>query len=144
MPRHPLRLALFTETFLPKVDGVVTTLCHLLDFIAARGHRAIVFAPEGSPPEYAGTPVISLACCPFPFYPELKLGLPFLDVSKQIDRFEPDVVHVLNPFSLGLIGLKQARRLGVPVVASYHTDIPGFLEQWGFDLLVEPLCVDSM
>jgi len=139
MRHHTLRLALFTETFLPKVDGVVNTLCHLLDYLAARGHRAIVFAPEGSPPEYAGMPVISLPCCPFPFYPELKLGLPFLDVSSQIDHFRPDLIHVLNPFSLGLVGMKQARRLGVPLVASYHTDIPGFLERWGFDLLVEPL-----
>lgn len=139
MPHRSLRVALFTETFLPKVDGVVNTLCHLLDYLAERGHRAIVFAPEGSPAHYAGMPVISLACCPFPFYPELKLGLPFLDVTKPMDDFRPDLIHVLNPFSLGLIGLKQARRTGTPVVASYHTDIPGFLEQWGFDLLAEPL-----
>ena len=43
-----LRIALFTETFLPKVDGIVNTLCHLLDHLDEREHASLLFAPRGA------------------------------------------------------------------------------------------------
>ncbi len=134
-----MRIAFFTETFLPKIDGIVNTLCYLLDHLAARGHASLLFAPEGGPTRYANTPVIGLAGIPFPLYPELKLVPPHVDVSARLTTFRPDLIHVLNPFSLGVVGLNQARALKVPVVASYHTDVPGFAVRWGLGLLREPL-----
>ncbi len=133
-----MRIAFFTETFLPKVDGIVTTLCHLLDHLAQRGHQSLLFAPAGGPRRYANTPIIGLTGYSFPLYPELKLVPPFVDVLKFLTTFNPDLIHVVNPFSLGLSGLRHARQLGIPVVASYHTDIPGFVRCWGFEMLVEP------
>jgi glycosyltransferase involved in cell wall biosynthesis len=134
-----MRIAFFTETFLPKIDGVVNTLCYLLDHLAARGHASLLFAPEGGPTRYAHTPVIGLAGIPFPLYPELKLVPPHVDVSRRLATFQPDLIHVINPFSLGVVGLNKARALQVPVVASYHTDIPGFAARWGLGLFREPL-----
>jgi len=43
-----LRIALCTGTFLPKVDGIVNTLCHLLDHLAGREHASLLFAPQGA------------------------------------------------------------------------------------------------
>lgn len=134
-----MRIAFFTETFLPKIDGIVNTLCYLLQHLAARGHTSLLFAPEGGPAKYAQTPVIGLGAIPFPLYPELKLVPPHVDVSRRLAAFRPDLIHVLNPCSLGVVGLNQARTLQVPVVASYHTDIPGFAVRWGFGLFREPL-----
>ncbi len=134
-----MRIAFFTETFLPKIDGIVNTLCHLLDYLAVRGHSSLLFAPQGGPFRYAHTPVIGLTGIPFPLYPELKLVPPHIDVSRRLAAFQPDLIHVLNPFSLGVIGLNQARTLQVPLVASYHTDIPGFAVRWGLGLFREPL-----
>jgi glycosyltransferase involved in cell wall biosynthesis len=134
-----MRIAFFTETFLPKIDGIVNTLCYLLDHLAAHGHTSLLFAPEGGPLRYAHTPVVGLAGIPFPLYPELKLVPPYVDVSARLNTFKPDLIHVLNPFSLGVIGLYQARALKVPLVASYHTDIPGFAMRWGLSLLRDPL-----
>lgn len=134
-----MRLAFFTETFLPKVDGIVNTLCYLLDHLAARGHTSLLFAPEGGPLRYANTPVIGLPGISFPLYPELKLVPPHTDLSRRLAAFQPDLIHVLNPFSLGVIGLNQARALKIPLVASYHTDITGFAVRWGLGLFREPL-----
>lgn len=134
-----MRIAFFTETFLPKIDGIVNTLCHLLDHLAARGHASLLFAPAGGPLKYANTPVIGLAGIPFPLYPELKLVPPHVDVSRRLAAFQPDLIHVINPFSLGVVGLNQAGALQVPVVASFHTDIPGFAVRWGLGLFREPL-----
>ena len=125
-----MRIALFTETFLPKVDGVVNTLCHLLDHLALRGHQSMLFAPAGGPSRYADTEVVGLPRVRMPGYPELRLALPLLSIDHHLSDFRPDLIHLVNPFSLGPAGLRFARRTGTPTIASYHTDIPGFLRRW--------------
>lgn len=127
-----MRIAFFTEVFVPKVDGIVTTLCQLLQDLAAHGHDCLVFAPAGAPTSYAGARVIGIPAIPMPLYPELKLPAPFGFIGRAFDDFDPDLVHTVNPVSLGLAGQRLARRKGVPLVASYHTDLPGFAERWGF------------
>ena len=134
-----MRVALFTEVFLPKTDGVVNTLCRLLEHLARRGHQAILFAPAGSPTRYAGTPVIGLPAIPFPVYPELRLVPPVVDVRDHLVAFDPDLIHVFNPVSLGLAGLRHAQEMGIPAAASYQTDLPGFIARWGLGALSEPI-----
>jgi glycosyltransferase involved in cell wall biosynthesis len=125
-----MRIALFTETFLPKVDGIVNTLCHLLDHLALRGHTSLLFAPGGGPERYARTSVVGLPTVPSLFYPDLRLIRPFVNVQPHLAEFKPDLIHLVNPVFQGPAALRAARRVGVPVVASYHTDIPGFLRCW--------------
>lgn len=134
-----MRIAIFTETFLPKVDGIVNTLCHLLEHLAARGHQALVFAPEGGPRRYADSPVIGLPAIPFPIYPELHLVSPTIDLKATLNTFRPDLIHTLNPVSLGLAALRYGKSHRVPVVASYHTDVAGFAARWGWHFLAEPI-----
>ena len=137
-----MRIALFAETFLPKWDGVANTLCHLLDHLARRGHASLMFAPQGGPGTYASTRIVGLPSFPFPFYPDLKLVRPLTDsyaIGRTLSEFRPDVVHLVNPALLGTVGLRQAQRCGVPVVASYHTDIPGYATQYGVGVLEGPL-----
>lgn len=130
-----MRIALFTETFLPRVDGVTHTLCHLLAHLARRGHDSLLFAPAGGPAHYERTSVIGLKGWFFPPYPEFKLVPPFAPIAAPMRRFAPDLVHVLNPISLGAAAIRHARALGIPVVASYHTDVPGFMARWGYSWL---------
>ncbi len=136
-----MRVALFTETFLPKVDGVVNTLLHLLDHLEMRGHEALLFAPEGAPRRYGRTRVIEVPAMSVPGYGELKLGYPWHrgTVRARLEGFEPDVVHLLAPVATGLVGLRQARRLGLPIVSSFHADLPGFARHWGLGALAPAL-----
>ena len=71
-----MRVALVTENFLPKLDGVTRTLAMLLEHLQRRGHRALVLGPAGSPRRYAGARVYRVGGPPLPFYPELRLLLP--------------------------------------------------------------------
>ncbi len=64
-----MRIALFTEVFLPKIDGVVNTLCRLLEHLAQREHTAILFAPSGGPDWYAGT---RSSDCPLSRFPSIR------------------------------------------------------------------------
>jgi len=129
-----MRVAVFAETFLPKWDGIANTTCRLLEHMEHRGVESLMFAPEGAPATYAATPIIGEPCFPLPFYPELKLAQPKPGLGEELAAFKPDVVHLINPALMGMVAIRRAKELGVPVVASYHTDIPGYLDKYNLQL----------
>ena len=133
-----MKIAFFTETFLPKVDGIVTRLTKTVQQLVAAGDEVLIFCPEGAPDGYMGARVVGVPAMPLPLYPELKLALPRPAVSEALDRFGPDLVHVVNPAVLGLGGIWLAKSRGLPLVASYHTHLPKYLEHYGMGML-EPL-----
>ncbi len=136
-----LRVALFTEVFPPKIDGITNTLARVLAHLEAEGIAAIVVAPQapGLPRRFASAEVIGVPARPFPLYPELHLAAPWHRVDAALDAFRPTVVHLAGPVAAGLIGLAYARRRGLPVVTTYHTDLPGFAARWGHRWLVPAL-----
>jgi len=133
-----VKIALFTETFLPKVDGIVTRLTKTIEFLIKNGDEVIIFCPEGCPESYMGATVVGVAAMPLPLYPELKLGLPGPAVSDKLEKFNPDLIHVVNPAVLGLGGIWLAKTNNIPLIASYHTHLPKYLEHYGMGML-EPL-----
>jgi glycosyltransferase involved in cell wall biosynthesis len=133
-----VKVAFFTETFLPKVDGIVTRLTRTVQHLVAAGDEVLIFCPEGAPDSHMGARVVGVPAMPLPLYPELKLALPRPAVSEALDQFRPDLVHVVNPAVLGLGGIWLARTRGLPLVASYHTHLPKYLEHYGMGML-EPL-----
>ena len=133
-----MKIAFFTETFLPKVDGIVTRLTKTIEYLVKNGDEVIVFCPEGCPTEHKGAKVVGVAAMPLPLYPELKLGLPGPAVSDALEEFKPDLIHVVNPAVLGLGGIWLAKTNNIPLIASYHTHLPKYLEHYGMGML-EPL-----
>jgi glycosyltransferase involved in cell wall biosynthesis len=133
-----VRIAFFTETFLPKVDGIVTRLTKTVQHLVAAGDEVLIFCPEGAPDSWMGASVMGVPAMPLPLYPELKLALPRPAVSESLERFRPDLVHVVNPAVLGLGGIWLAKTRNLPLVASYHTHLPKYLEHYGMGML-EPL-----
>ena len=126
-----MRIALFTETFLPKVDGIVTRLRHTIEHLERNGDRVLVVAPDGGLTEYKGAKVHGVPGFPLPLYPELKLALPSVGTKEIIAKFDPDLIHVVNPAVLGLGGIYYAKKLNLPLVASYHTHLPQYLHHYG-------------
>ena len=133
-----MKIALFTETFLPKVDGIVTRLTKTVEQLVLAGDEVLIFCPEGAPETYMGARVVGVPAMPLPLYPELKLALPRPAVAEALDAFAPDLVHVVNPAVLGLGGIWLAKTKGYPLVASYHTHLPKYLEHYGLGML-EPV-----
>jgi glycosyltransferase involved in cell wall biosynthesis len=121
-----LRIALFTETFLPATDGVVTRLRYTIEELVRAGDEVLVFAPSGGPESYAGARVYGVPGVPFPPYPQIRLSPPYPGIGRALKRFDPDVIHVANPFVLGLGGVFYAWRLKAPLVASYHTNVAAY------------------
>lgn len=119
-----MRVALFTETFLPKVDGIVTVVCLLLDHLAQRGVESVIVAPKlGEVHRYADTRVIGVSGVTLPLYPELKVGPPTLSTYNELKDFNPDIAHFIHPVLIGTTGMLMSKRMGIPTLASFHLDL---------------------
>lgn len=130
-----MRIALFTEVFLPKIDGITNRLTHTIRCLRDDGHDVLVFAPQGAVASHAGARVVRVPGLPFPPYPELKVCAPDPRILRELWRFRPDVVHAVGPAWLGAFGIAAARALRLPIVASYHTDLPRYLPDHGLGWL---------
>jgi glycosyltransferase involved in cell wall biosynthesis len=125
-----MRVALFTETFLPKVDGIVTRLRHTIDHLQRQGHQVLVFCPDGGVREHCGAEVYGVPAFPLPLYPEVKIALARPAINNALKKFRPDLIHVVNPAVLGVGGILFAKAMGLPLVASYHTHLPKYLPHY--------------
>ena len=135
-----MRIALFTETFLPKIDGIVTTLTETVRHLTALGHVVLVFAPEGGIAEFEGARIVGMKGHSFALYPELRLSLPRASMRARIQDFQPDLLHVADPALLGIAALYYAGgehggALRLPLVVSYHTDLPAYLHYYKMGFL---------
>jgi glycosyltransferase involved in cell wall biosynthesis len=130
-----MRIAIFTEVFPPKIDGITNRLSHTLRCLKDDGHEVLVFAPRDAVAEHAGARVIRVPGAPFPPYPGLHVSAPDPRIPRELRRFRPDVVHAVGPVCLGAWGTAAARALQLPLVASYHTDLPRYLPGYGLGWL---------
>jgi phosphatidylinositol alpha 1,6-mannosyltransferase len=121
-----VRIAIVTESFLPSLNGVTTSVCRVLEELRADGHEAVVIAPDPAPPSHAGFRVHRVASVPVRSF---RVGLPTAEIVEVLRAFGPDVVHLASPFVLGARGLAAAQQLGIPSVAIYQTDMPSYLQQ---------------
>ena len=129
-----MRIALFSEVYWPMVSGVGVTLLRLTDALQARGHAVRVYsATYPLPPGQADRPEVHRSpSVPLFLYPDVQWAFPRLrDVVDDLPAFRPDVVHVATEFSLGIAGVKAARQLGLPIIASAHTDYDQYAARYG-------------
>lgn len=130
---------MFTEVFLPKIDGVVTRVTRTLEQLAEMGHEVQLFAPGDPPAEYAGFEVVGVPGVSFkPVYPEITVARPNLKIARKLDEFQPDLVHAVNPVWLAAYGVYIAKRRHLPLVASFHTDVPEYVESLRIGWLRQP------
>lgn len=126
-----MRVAIVTESFFPQVNGVTNTVRHTVDRLLDTGHEPLIIAPGPGLSRYRTVPVVRVRSVGLPGYKSFMLGLPDASVERALAEFRPDVVHLASPIALGALGLRAARRLGLPTVAIYQTDIAGFARHYG-------------
>lgn len=121
-----MRIAIFTEVFLPKIDGITNRLRNTLACLREAGHEVLVFAPDTALDACGGFRVVRIPSAPFPLYPGVRMSAPAPRILGELREFCPDVVHAVGPVLLGSWGIAAARLLALPIVASYHTDLPRY------------------
>jgi glycosyltransferase involved in cell wall biosynthesis len=133
-----MRVAIFTETFLPKRDGVVTILCQMLDALEREGIDVCIYAPPPAPSRYRGYKVFPSWGPRFPLYRELYCSMPTWAGVRGILAFKPDIIHVMNPTFIGTAGVIMALIGRVPLIGSVHMDIDYYVRQyagvWGLPI----------
>lgn len=129
-----LRLGFFTEIYHPVVNGVVASVDALADGLRARGHQVYCFAPRmPGYPEPDG-PVFRMPSLPLPTRTAYRLTLPFVsrrNLNGIVKRLS--LIHVHSPFVTGWMGMRYARRYGMPLVYTYHTQLEAYAHYVPFD-----------
>lgn len=125
-----LRIAIFTDTYFPQVNGVAKTLKKYTDYLERKGFEFEVFAPEVDGASLYPR-VHQFKSIPFFLYPECRTAFAHPStILERLQTFSPDIIHVTTPLSMGLLGIHAAKRLNIPIVSSYHTHFDQYLEYY--------------
>jgi phosphatidylinositol alpha 1,6-mannosyltransferase len=129
-----LRVAVVTESFLPQVNGVTNSVLRVLETLSAKGHEALVIAPDSTeaPSTYAGFRVKRVPSLVVKGL--LPVGFPQRSMEPLIEGFDPDVIHLASPFFLGKYATRIAQRLNIPTLSIYQTDVAGFARHYGLSI----------
>jgi glycosyltransferase involved in cell wall biosynthesis len=144
-----MKIAYFTDTFAPELNGVTNTLSKLQTWLDKKEIEYAFFAPD-----YQGKPRTDAPRGEAPaahfhqkkihrfrgiktaLSPESRLAFPrYREVFELCDNFKPDLVHVVTELGIGYRGMKYARSRGLPLVMSYHTDYCTYLHFFHLDFL---------
>lgn len=113
---------MFTDSYLPRVSGVVHSLEMLTRGLRARGHDVVIVAPASRGYRDTDGDVIR-----FPSFRPLRgenfpLAVPFSPAARRrLAHLPLDLVHTHTPFVLGTVAAQEARRRRVPLVFTHHT-----------------------
>ncbi len=116
-----LRIAMFSESYLPRTSGVAHSLAAFVSALRARGHRVVVAAPRVRGYRDADPDVVRYPAVPTR-EPDFSLGLWWAPgAERAIEAAQPEVVHTHGPFLMGRAAARVARRRGAPLVFTHHT-----------------------
>ncbi len=121
--RRQLKVAMFTNNFLPFIGGVPISIDRLSQVLKQHGHRVLVAAPRYPDVPNQTADELRTSSIPMPGVGKaFRLANIFSPcLYRRILAFRPDIIHVHHPFWLGSAGLWLGRLLRVPVIYTYHT-----------------------
>ncbi|MDZ7632796.1 MAG: glycosyltransferase family 1 protein [Gemmatimonadaceae bacterium] len=124
-----VRLALFTDTYPPQLNGVSRTLERLVVAARERGAAVRIFTTQDPDVQHADPDEIRWKSVPFWAYPQVRLSAPrALAARHALTRWSPTIVHVATEFGVGLAGRMAASALRIPLVTSYHTSFTAYAQ----------------
>jgi len=140
-----VKIAYFTDTFLPQINGVATALANQATELGARGHNVLIFTPKldeinREKFKAKNVQVVHLPTVPALLYPEFKLGVFGLPkVIKYLIKFKPDIIHLHSPLTVGMDAVMAARFFKKPLVGTIHVYLAesGYLRWFKYKLAVK-------
>ncbi len=121
-----MRILYFTDTFLPKIDGVAISIKNFSEHLSARGHEFRILCPRYGEGDFSrindNIHIERFRCGYLPSYPDIKVVLPSPNKIRRVFKeFKPDVVHIHTPGLMGLYAVNASEKYGVPTIGTYHT-----------------------
>ena len=126
-----MRIAIFTDTYKPHKDGVVTHIEDIIKFLTDKGHEITLFVPGKNKFQIKqiskNMELIELYSIPLCVYKGYRIPIAGLKKIKEIFKNKKfDLIHTHSPFALGITGLYISKHFSIPIVGTYHTMIPEY------------------
>jgi len=126
LPR--LTIGMFTDTYQPETNGVVTSIVSIARGLRSRGHRVIIVAPAHPEGDEEHPDIFHLRSTAFPFYPEFRMAFPLpAKVVASLPNVPFDVIHAHTFFFIGCLGAYLAGLRKTPLFFTYHTKFEDYL-----------------
>ena len=119
-----MKIVVFTDTFLPVVNGVVTSVVNQAIEISRLGNEIIIVTTGTENKNYVFDKNIKVIECKgktLPSYRDYKIVIPRGRTIKILKDFKPDIIHVMTPFGIGWEGIIAGKYLKIPIVGTHHT-----------------------
>ncbi|TGK38993.1 glycosyltransferase [Leptospira andrefontaineae] len=121
-----MKILYFSDTFLPKIDGVAISMRNFAEALAERGHEFLICCPrygEGDFDKMGDHIRLERFRSGYlPSYPDIKVVLPSPSkIKRAIKEFQPDLVHIHTPGLMGVYGINATEKYGIPSIGTYHT-----------------------
>ena len=119
-----MKIAFFTDTYLPTMDGVVRHICLYRKKLEKLGHEVFIFAPgtKKQKEENKDSHVYYFTSTTFKPYPDYRIALfPFLSATKKVKEFQPDIIHAHGIATTGIAAFQSAKKMHTPCIATFHT-----------------------
>jgi len=126
-----MRIAIFTDSYVPDKNGVSASIDQFTKLMAADGHKIMIFCPKYGlykDKRYPNITIKRYAAFKWPTYGDIRIAIPFIGAAvRDLREFGPDLVHVQTPITIGWIGIWASKILKIKNIQTYHTYIPDFL-----------------
>ncbi len=135
-----MKIALFSDTNRPQINGVTNTIGRFEDYMNENGIEYMIFSPRYSNESPVKDSLETFRSMKCPFYPEFRIALPLYSrLAKKADDFDPDIVHLMTPLGLGLTGMKYGKETGTVITSSFTTNFFSYLKYYKLEYLKKPL-----
>lgn len=124
-----MRIGFFADEYLPRLDGVITSMTNAAAGLRQLGHEVFFVVPD-YPNVPADDHVMRISSTPAPLSDNVRLMVPSKSVRQQITELKLDVIHSHTPFAAGMMARRAAKELDLPHVATFHTLLPVLLDYY--------------
>lgn len=121
-----MKIAVFTDTYYPKVDGIVTSILNSTEKLAKKGHKVVIFAPKykrkTEPKVHKNITIYRSFSIDLASYQGVKIPFPnLIKMFRRYRAFKPDIIHIHAPGSMGFLGVLFSKLFSCPCIGTYHT-----------------------
>lgn len=117
-----MNIGIFTDTYLPQVNGVVSSIVTLEQQLIAQGHNVYIFTIS-HPKAHDDQPyVYRIPSVPFVFLKDHRVGIIYsTKLIRRVKKLKLDLILSQTEFSLGFLAKLISKKIHVPIVHTYHT-----------------------
>ncbi|HAX74110.1 MAG TPA: glycosyltransferase family 1 protein [Firmicutes bacterium] len=134
-----MKVAIFTDTYLPQVNGVSQTIKRMTQYYRTKNIPYIIISPECFVDE-AQPSNVSFLSVPLLIYPECRITFPnMFRLNRILHAFKPTLIQCMTEFNLGLCGLWYAKKYNIPSVSNYSTNFDQYLNYYHLKSMNGPL-----